>query len=174
MLKYFKKNKGFTLIELLVVIAIIAVLASIVLVSLNTARIKGRDTRRIADIKSLQVAMEMYFDKNGKYPSPASDDATGAEGALDLLKTGGLIAAIPKDPGTGAYYKYSADSTSAATKYHLAAVLEEAGHSAIDVDADKDETYAATGVDIFGGKVGCVTGGAVEDSANGTCYDVIP
>lgn len=62
------KTKGFTLIELLVVIAIIGLLASMVLVSLNSARIKARDVRRIADFKQIQTALELFYDSQGRYP----------------------------------------------------------------------------------------------------------
>ena len=63
------KNKGFTLIELLVVIAIIGVLASIVLASLNSARTKARDARRLADLNQIGIALEFYLDSGGvKYP----------------------------------------------------------------------------------------------------------
>src|SRR3989344_4393130 len=49
----FGPSKGFTLIELLVVIAIIGFLSSVVLASLNSARAKGRDSRRASDLKQI-------------------------------------------------------------------------------------------------------------------------
>lgn len=60
-------KKGFTLIELLVVIAIIGLLASIVLVALNSARAKARDSRRMSDLHNVQLALEMYYDRYGTY-----------------------------------------------------------------------------------------------------------
>lgn len=65
-----KKHRGFTLIELLVVIAIIGLLSTVIMVSLNNARAKARDVRRIEDLKQLQTAVEMYYDTNKEYPQP--------------------------------------------------------------------------------------------------------
>ena len=65
-----KKNTGFTLIELLVVIAIISLLSTTVMASLNQARQKSRDAKRITDMKAIQTALEMYYNENSGYPNP--------------------------------------------------------------------------------------------------------
>lgn len=62
------QSRGFTLIELLVVIFIIGLLASIVIVSVNAARLRARDSRRMSDIDALKKAVELYNDANGEYP----------------------------------------------------------------------------------------------------------
>jgi prepilin-type N-terminal cleavage/methylation domain-containing protein len=52
-------KKGFTLIELLVVIAIIGLLSTMAVVSLNSARMKSRDARRLSDVRQLSTMMSM-------------------------------------------------------------------------------------------------------------------
>lgn len=59
---------GFTLIELLVVIAIVGILASIIVTSLISARSKARDSKRLADLKTISTALEFYYDDTGHYP----------------------------------------------------------------------------------------------------------
>lgn len=61
-------KKGFTLIELLIVISIIGLLSTLAVTALSNARTKARDTQRITDIKQIQTALALYYEKNGKYP----------------------------------------------------------------------------------------------------------
>lgn len=104
-------QRGFTLIELLVVIAIIGLLASIILASLDSARVKGRDARRKADINQIRNALALYADdNNGNYPSsPTTLLSSDLAGLAPRY-----ISAIPKDPsrpddiGTG--YRYCLDA----------------------------------------------------------------
>ncbi len=101
-------RKGFTLIELLVVIAIIGLLASIVLVSLNSARAKARDVRRKTDMNQIVLALEMYYDSYGSYPSTGgvywgvcanggSRDTSGANAYIPGI-TPDYMSVLPLDP----------------------------------------------------------------------------
>lgn len=60
--------KGFTLIELMVAIAIIAILAAVGMVVYSSAQQTARVSKRIQDIKAIQLAIEAYKSTNIQYP----------------------------------------------------------------------------------------------------------
>lgn len=148
---FHSQERGFTLIELLVVIAIIGILSSIVLASLNTARQKSRDARRVADIRQLQLAAQLYYDANGSYPT-----STAA-----LAPT--YIATIPGDPIGTVAYPY--DQGVNGTTYHLGANLEDGSNASLSSDSDTTTTNV-TGTDT--------TDCAGSSSTARYCYDVVP
>lgn len=63
-----RKTTGFTLIELLVVIAIIALLTSVILVSVSSSRIKARNAKRLSDITQLASSLALYQNTCNGYP----------------------------------------------------------------------------------------------------------
>ena len=85
-------SRGFTLIELLVVISIIGLLASVVLVAVNSSRQKARDAKRVGDMNQIAKAMELFFNSNFSYPTTPTGVAAGAYGVL-TSPTGGAVCA---------------------------------------------------------------------------------
>lgn len=73
-------KKGFTLIELLVVIAIIGLLSSVVLVSMQSARAKARDSRRMSDVGQIMTALLLYYDDKGNWMQSGSGCGSGGGG----------------------------------------------------------------------------------------------
>ena len=140
-------KKSFTLTELLVVVSIIGLLSSVVLASLNNARAKARDTTRISDLKQLQLALALYYDKNGSYPGAQNTVYTSAQASwittdpLTTLVTQGFISKLPVDPkntpannfnytgSTNYSYYYSIGQLAApAADYELTTRLEGSGN----------------------------------------------
>lgn len=132
-----RKNKnfqsGFTLVEVLVVVGIIGLLASVVLVGLGTFRMRSRDARRIADLREVQNALELYYTKNNEYPAAATtwdafgDSLIGAEIGVN---------SIPNDPKGDRDYEYGVNTEK--QSYVLKAVFEDKDSPALKDDADGD------------------------------------
>jgi len=75
-----KKSKpltGFTIIELLVVVAVIALLASIVLISVNAIRAQSSDSKTKAQLSAMRAVASNYFD--GQNPNNYGPDANSAD-----------------------------------------------------------------------------------------------
>ena len=105
-----KTKKGFTLIELLIVIAIIGILASVVLVSLSSARTKATVANFKSQVSSMQAGTIIACDgapgatiANADVPTPAGSGITvnvtasscgpTGDGTFSVSITGGRPAA---------------------------------------------------------------------------------
>lgn len=156
-MKFFSGSKGFTLVELLVVIAIIGILSSIVMVALGGAKEKSRDSKRLADIASIKLALSLYYNDNLMYPKNIyGTGASAPDSGLAPL----YLSTVPKDPSdkgdnctisnpntlVGCYH-YSAYRTSDAVGsvcdaarppvlYHLGAGFEDNTNPALKQDTD--------------------------------------
>lgn len=106
--KKIRKN-GFTLFELLVSISIIAILTAVAVVSFGGVNKKARDSRRIADLGKIRIALEGHRQANGIYPVD-----------LNTLVTESFLQTVPLDPKTRVAYDYGQTDYT----YYLCATVE--------------------------------------------------
>lgn len=136
----YKSLSGFTLLELLIVIAIIALLMTVGVILLGTARERARDAKRLSDLDHIRVALEQYFYNNNKYPQAPTAIELGTTGYRVLCagsvtgftdtreSCGGTVylEPIPRapEPGPAAVAGYQYVSLAPFSTYRVTAALE--------------------------------------------------
>ncbi len=171
-------SRGFSLIEVTVTVAIIAILSAGLLYGVTEARQKARDTDRIADLRTLQSAIELYKQKNGRYPAGCrgANQWSGQEGTSYACASGqqyiiGLapefIAALPRDPllnGAQSGYVYTTNTNG--TVYKLMA--KKTVESEVVTYAHKLKSCDATN----SGQVTCTNDTQPKDPINDARCDI--
>jgi len=84
---------GFTFIELGIVVVIIGIVATISIIAFNSVSAKNRDTKRIGDIRSIQTALELYYNRNNGYPATLTPGLPLSNGGKVYLDK------VPSAPG---------------------------------------------------------------------------
>jgi len=100
----FGSKSGFTLIELVVVILILSVLAGALVPRVTDRMASARDSRRMADMRTIRDAIEQYYVDKQTYPAPKKN---GSYGGWDVshdgnfvpdLVSSGYLREVPSDP----------------------------------------------------------------------------
>jgi prepilin-type N-terminal cleavage/methylation domain-containing protein len=133
-------RRAFTLVELLVVISIIGLLSTIATVSLSSARAKSRDAKRMADLKQISTAVELYIATKGYLPTYNSAyptswctyiwNATYPDFINDITPFMPNIPTDPKTPHQGSDYFFR--NYDGSSKYALCGKLEQATGNTYD------------------------------------------
>lgn len=105
------KHKGFTLVELLIVVSIMAILAAIILSTLQAGRARARDTTRYESLVQLRNALNRYYSDFGSYPATPNQWYSSEPGDANFSNNGGnwipglvsagMIGGLPRDPQGG-------------------------------------------------------------------------
>lgn len=124
-----QKSSGFTLVELLVVVAILGLLLALVTISFREMQNRSLDSRRMADLESLQKALALYQVQHAQYPVETSGiDLTGTDVLNTTLLNENFLSGQVKDPingvKNGLSYVYHYMTNASGSTYLISFCLE--------------------------------------------------
>jgi len=119
---------GFTLVELLVVIAIIGTLGAIVIAGVNSARVLARDVKRIAELRQIQKALELYYADYAAYPNTQAYVSRDQDVSWTTVLQPALAPYISPLPSERYYGHYLYSAKNNAQKYGLMANVEHSSN----------------------------------------------
>lgn len=135
-----EKHSGFSLIELMVTVSVIALLSVISVVSINVVSANARDSKRLADVKTLSSALQIYYTDNGQYPNCTANDRDygGAWTTCLGAALAPYISVMPRDPGKDAY---GYDYYKSGKKAYLLFTIERSKPNSTNADFAYFDTY---------------------------------
>ena len=83
-------RKGFTVVELMVVVAVIALLATVAILSYQSAIKTGDDAKRQAEFNDIRNAVELYDSRKGALPVCSGDIECDISQVVSQLGVSGL------------------------------------------------------------------------------------
>lgn len=153
-----KSQRGFTMIEIVVVFTLIGLVGAYTMgSSYITARQRGRDAIRKADLNTISKQLELYLNDHGTYPANLTFDAAfvSDDGNTTYMQI------LPQDPRADddSTYLYTTNPTQ--TSYTLHALLER----------NDDPDVLTSGLDF----TDCNSGGTVTECNYGiSSSDITP
>jgi prepilin-type N-terminal cleavage/methylation domain-containing protein len=114
-------SRGFTLVELLISIAIIGVVFGVIIGSTSQIQKTSRDTKREADLRNIQSALQQYFADRNYFPNNITIDSIStltinsdsSVPTISPIKT--YLKTIPRDPNPSSKYCYIAFKSALST-----------------------------------------------------------
>jgi type II secretory pathway pseudopilin PulG len=155
------RTSGFTLVEVVIIATILSIFASIVGFSALKAYQMSRDVDRQADLRTLQAAVELYKQRNGRYPEGCngSGNWSGQLGSSFQCSDGStqyienlapaFIPTLPFDkrlPDANAGYVYKTNAAGTVYKIQAYRTVESETVDYNHVFKSCDATNSATGI----------------------------
>ena len=116
-LKHMTFRRGFTVLEALIVLAVFGLLATMAVLSLNSARASLRDAQRLSDVSVLRSALSQYWLEKATYPQSGGVELGQPGTNTEKLSASGFVAGndptvpvyldrVPTGPKVNEFYRY--------------------------------------------------------------------